>query len=66
LARLLAQHSLARDADNSNGAGTLEGFTTASATALAEAFVNLLKTQVNVTEIALEHKLPSAPAALPV
>lgn len=52
LARLLAQHKLENDASH---AGTLEGFTTASAASLADAFVNLLKTQAKVAEIALHH-----------
>jgi len=58
LARLLAQHKLARDAAHS---GTLEGFTTASAALLAGAFANLLKTQAKVSEIDLQHTMPLAP-----
>jgi len=58
LARLLAQHKLARDTAHT---GTLEGFTTAGAASLASAFGNLLKTQANVTEIALQHTMPAMP-----
>ncbi len=58
LARLLAQHGLARDTAH---VGTLEGCTTASAASLAAAFLNLLKTQAKVTEITLHHDVPTAP-----
>ena len=52
LARLLAQHRLARAPGET---GTLEGFTTAGEAALANAFATLLGLQPRITHITLQH-----------
>jgi glutamate racemase len=55
LARLLAQHGLARTVE---GDGSIHAFTTGSQTALSTAFANLLKLHPDVIEVTLKNHNP--------